>query len=135
MTSTESNARALARIIEHGAQSTLSEQPSFYDVLCGERGEFRLDHKTCFNGQVYAHFLDPNKYWNGANWTLWTQRIDDAAAENASILHNNWVVGLPAKTQRIQKAGLVYFDPKFEICLYNYSRQERRMLFQMRGEI
>jgi hypothetical protein len=134
MSSSESNIAALAQVIQHAAQSTLSEQPSFYDVLCGERGQFRIDDKSCFNGQVVTHFLDPKRYWNGANWTHWIQQLDEQPNASGLILHNNWIVGLPAKMKRVLEAGLVYFDPKLEICLYNYSRQERSMLLEARGE-
>lgn len=109
----------LSRILEHAASSQLSEQPSFYDVLCGEHGEYRLDNKTCFNGDLYTHFLDPRVFRNGANWTYWVQNRADEGAPAAAILHNNWIKGLAAKQERLEAAGLAYFDPELEICRYD----------------
>jgi len=117
--SSASTVTGLSRILEHAASSQLSEQPSFYDVLCGEQGEYRLDNKTCFNGDLYTHFLDPRVFRNGANWTYWVQNRADEGAPAAAILHNNWIKGLAAKQERLEAAGLAYFDPELEICRYD----------------
>lgn len=50
--SNEKMIRAFELITEHAAKSNGSEQPSFYHVLCGPEGEFRVGRSHCNNTEI-----------------------------------------------------------------------------------
>ena len=60
--------RAFVAIVEHAGRSELSEQPSFYAVLCGEKGEHVDGERACENPRVPARtlMLSRRVYPNGA---------------------------------------------------------------------
>jgi hypothetical protein len=60
--------KAFEAIVEHARHSELSEQPSFYAVLCGENGELADGLRACENPRVPARtlMLSRRVYPNGA---------------------------------------------------------------------
>lgn len=40
---------ALEAVVAHAAKSKDTEQPSFYTVLCGDNGKFRVGDRQCYN--------------------------------------------------------------------------------------
>ena len=58
-----SSLSAMSAIVVHAAGSQSTEQPSFYAVLCGERGQFRAGNTTCRppGWNLTVQFLDRNR--------------------------------------------------------------------------
>ncbi|CAM6097142.1 unnamed protein product [Calypogeia fissa] len=112
---------AFEGIIKHGATSDKSEQPSFYDVLCGEGGKYTVGIDTCVepNLNITVHFLDPVKYPNGAFRSLWQHKDVRSACktQGCKILHNNWVPGRQKKLNRQMASGLWDYDAATRMCL------------------
>ncbi|KAI5077958.1 hypothetical protein GOP47_0007782 [Adiantum capillus-veneris] len=71
-----STVAAFEMIVKHASMSNMSEQPSFYDVLCGESGRHRLGDSMCLEPEtnVTTHFLDRELFPNGAFKDLWERR-------------------------------------------------------------
>eukprot|EP00040_Diaphanoeca_grandis_P002741 m.22583 g.22583 ORF g.22583 m.22583 type:complete len:761 (+) comp13861_c0_seq1:146-2428(+) len=129
-----------AMIVKHASETKLSEQPSFYMVLCGgKEGKYKVGSHQCnfsmtpdYEGYVagdktllLVQFLDRTKYPNGAvnstkNSSELMWGVNDLASnpENLVILHNNWVQLKSAKVQRMVEQGLWYYDRDMEICRY-----------------
>lgn len=61
--------------MKHAETSGLSEQPSFYDILCGKGGSNRVSNSTCVepDTNVTVHFLDRDHFPNGAYQNLWQE--------------------------------------------------------------
>jgi len=94
----ENTKKAFWNIVKHAANSSLSEQPSFYSVLCGDNGEYRTSDNTCFNGYVSTKFLSRELFPNGA--MIWNRTFN---LQNSIIVHSNWVSGYYVKlTKMIQ---------------------------------
>ncbi|KAK4538776.1 hypothetical protein CDCA_CDCA20G4801 [Cyanidium caldarium] len=110
---------AFERIVAQAARSPLTEQPSFYDVLCGATGEHRLGDSHCLDAVLHTRFLDREQYPHGAHWHRVLQRLHDRGADDIVVLHNNWVSGLSAKIQRLQAAGLWFYRADEERCTYH----------------
>ncbi|BBN14553.1 beta-arabinofuranosyltransferase [Marchantia polymorpha subsp. ruderalis] len=111
---------AFSNIVQHAANSEKSEQPSFYDVLCGNGGIYTVGNDLCvqpiFN--VTVHFLDPAKYPNGAFQRLWEKKNvrEVCEAQGCRVLHNNWVSGRKKKLERQFTTGLWDYDAKTRLC-------------------
>jgi hypothetical protein len=62
----------MEKVVKHAATSNLSEQPSFYDTLCGEGGSYRISDNSCVEPEtnLTVHFLDRNLFPNGAYLNL-----------------------------------------------------------------
>eukprot|EP00850_Spirogloea_muscicola_P016831 SM000140S00580 [mRNA] locus=s140:8125:11007:- [translate_table: standard] len=109
-------------IVRHAAATNLSEQPSFYEVLCGPYPErpFRLGYDKCVHAgtNLTIQFLPRHKYPNGAAWGLWDE--DDVrgtcAVHGCLVLHNNWKLGKDAKLARQVDKGLWELDNADIIC-------------------
>ncbi|KAL0421436.1 UNVERIFIED_CONTAM: Beta-arabinofuranosyltransferase RAY1 [Sesamum latifolium] len=101
---------ALEKVVKHAAKSNLSEQPSFYDTLCGEGGSYRLGHDRCLEPEtnLVVHFLNRDLFPNGAYQGLWEEKdIKKACKERGClILHNNWISGRRKKLERQVLSGL-----------------------------
>lgn len=110
--------------MKHALASELSEQPSFYDVLCGEGGTNRLGDDRCFEPEtnLTIQFLDRNRFPNGAYQGLWEK--DDVKAACAKkgciILHNNWISGREKKLERQLLSGLWEYDSSTRLCLQDW---------------
>jgi len=109
---------AFRAISNHSMHTNLSEQPSFYDVLCGEN-RYREGSDACLlpNG-LRTIFLDRDVYPNGKHRDLWEAPdvVANARRIGAKILHNNWIVGGPSKLKR-QKVWW-HFDKERMMCRY-----------------
>ncbi|CAI5501533.1 unnamed protein product [Closterium sp. Naga37s-1] len=92
---------AFEAITAHAAATKLSEQPSFYDVLCGEAGEL-----------VAA----------GAVHGLWEQKdVRRACAKvGCSILHNNWISGREEKMRRFLANDMWHYDAERRMCVWEW---------------
>ncbi|KAK4402736.1 Beta-arabinofuranosyltransferase RAY1 [Sesamum angolense] len=95
---------ALEKVVKHAAKSNLSEQPSFYDTLCGEGGSYRLGDDKCLEPEtdLVVHFLNRDLFPNGAYQGLWEEKdIKKACKERGClVLHNNWISGRRKKLER-----------------------------------
>ncbi|CAL1395207.1 unnamed protein product [Linum trigynum] len=105
---------AIEKVVNHASTSTLSEQPIFYDVLCGEGGLNRISDDRCLEPvtNVTVHFLDRNLFPNGAYLDLWEKPNVREACMNKScfVLHNNWINGRLKKLERQVLSGLWEYD-------------------------
>ncbi|KAL8037775.1 hypothetical protein ABFX02_11G059900 [Erythranthe guttata] len=115
---------ALHKVVEHAANSNLSEQPSFYDTLCGEGGSYRLGDNQCLEPEtkLLVHFLDRDLFPNGAYRGLWEERDTKKACLeiNCFILHNNWINGRKKKLERQVLSGLWDYDINTRMCLQSW---------------
>nr|CAD1834424.1 unnamed protein product [Ananas comosus var. bracteatus] len=70
---------AMEMVVKHASTSNLSEQPSFYDVLCGEGGVNRVGNDQCYEPKtsLTVFFLDRNFFPNGAYMGFWRSRMCD----------------------------------------------------------
>lgn len=112
---------AFEKIVKHASASNMSEQPSFYDVLCGESGRHRLGDLHCLEPEtnVTTHFLDRQLFPNGAFNDLWEQKnVSEACRiQGCFVLHNNWVSGRQRKFARQFASGLWDYDANNRICV------------------
>ena len=119
---------ALEAIVQHASESHLTEQPSFYIVLCGGRGgNTKVGDDGCIytappshanqdrhegRRTLFVKFLDRSRYPNGATVSatnasslLWDlDRLSDND-ESLVILHNNWIKGIGGKVERLVNHG------------------------------
>ncbi|CAI5459043.1 unnamed protein product [Closterium sp. Yama58-4] len=137
----------LTAVVKHAAHSRLSEQPSFYDVLCGEHGERRVGSDACqWTNGLRVVFLPRQQFPNGAVYQLWGPREGDAgsgqgevvsgavgqgevvSAGSASareecerrgcvILHNNWIAGYDSKVSRMKSHKLCAAEVRLDAAL------------------
>eukprot|EP01018_Ginkgo_biloba_P023351 Gb_30925 [translate_table: standard] len=115
---------ALDKIVKHAALSDMSEQPSFYDILCGEGGVHRVGDYLCVEPEtnLTVHFLDRNKFPNGAYKGLWEKgNVEGICKEQGCIvLHNNWISGRKRKLERQVLSGLWDYDVSSRMCLQSW---------------
>lgn len=111
---------ALEKVVKHAANSNLSEQPSFYDTLCGEGGYNRIDDSRCLEPQtnVTVQFLDRDLFPNGAYKDLWQEsNVKEACLmKGCFIIHNNWISGRRKKLERQVPSGLWEYDMSTRMC-------------------
>ncbi|KAL5203199.1 hypothetical protein ABZP36_014151 [Zizania latifolia] len=123
---------AMEMIVKHATNSGLSEQPSFYDVLCGEDGANRIGGDKCLepNTNLVVVFLSRDLFPNGAYRGLWERHDVLSACRELGcfIIHNNWVRGRRKKLQRQMASGLWDYDPSSRLCLQNWSDASRLSL-------
>eukprot|EP00043_Microstomoeca_roanoka_P014979 m.149237 g.149237 ORF g.149237 m.149237 type:complete len:754 (-) comp16155_c1_seq1:177-2438(-) len=126
---------AMQQIVAHAASSTMTEQPSFYIILCGGKEGANVvgDNKCHYrppadmmestvggndNTLLEVEFLDRTLYPNGNVGGYWDYPDVRKVNPDIVILHNNWIKGLRAKTQRLVERKLWFFDREKEICAY-----------------
>ncbi|XP_062110408.1 beta-arabinofuranosyltransferase RAY1 isoform X1 [Humulus lupulus] len=111
---------AMEKVVKHAANSGLSEQPSFYDTLCGENGSTRLGDNRCIEPEsnLTVYFLDRNLFPNGACQGFWqTKNVTAACAKKGCfVLHNNWISGRQKKLERQVFSGLWEYDMGTRMC-------------------
>ena len=122
---------AMEQIVLHAAASTLTEQPSFYMVLCGgKEGKFKKGDSQCLypgpDGKsqndrtppLLVDYLSRDLYPAGAYKSLWD---DEGIRHNTElvILHNNWISGMKNKIQRLIDRRLWYYNREKLICSYD----------------
>ncbi|XP_059290663.1 beta-arabinofuranosyltransferase RAY1 [Lycium ferocissimum] len=117
---------ALEKVVKHAANSNLSEQPSFYDTLCGEGGYNRIDDSRCLEPQtnLTVQFLDRDLFPNGAYKDLWQERnVKEAClVKGCFIIHNNWISGRRKKLERQVPSGLWEYDMSTSMCLQTWHK-------------
>lgn len=121
----KSNARTIKgfkNVIKYASKSKMSEQPCFYDVLCGKKGELSVGDDEChYKDGMKIKLLDRHKYPNGLTNHIWntTGGVGSIKATwpDLVILHNNWVKG-GEKKPRFQRHGFVLYDSSTELCTY-----------------
>ncbi|XP_019703111.1 beta-arabinofuranosyltransferase RAY1 [Elaeis guineensis] len=117
---------AMEMVVRHASSSDLSEQPSFYDVLCGEGGVNRVGDDRCRepSTNLTVFFLDRNFFPNGAYKGLWEKPDVRSACMKLGclILHNNWISGRKKKLERQVLSGLWDYDPSSRLCLHSWHR-------------
>uniref|UniRef100_A0A3Q7GF67 Nucleotide-diphospho-sugar transferase domain-containing protein n=1 Tax=Solanum lycopersicum TaxID=4081 RepID=A0A3Q7GF67_SOLLC len=117
---------ALEKVVEHAANSNLSEQPSFYDMLCGEGGYNRIDDSRCLepHTNLTVQFLDRDLFPNGAYKDLWQERnVKEACLmKGCFIIHNNWISGRRKKLERQVPSGLWEYDMSTRMCLQTWHK-------------
>ncbi|MCO5566619.1 hypothetical protein L7F22_020296 [Adiantum nelumboides] len=115
---------AFEMIVKHASMSNMSEQPSFYDVLCGQSGQHRVGGLLCLELEtnVTTHFSNRDLFPNGAFKELWERRnVSEACIlQGCFVLHNNWVSGRSRKFARQIASGLWDHDVTNRICLRNW---------------
>ncbi|CAI0390437.1 unnamed protein product [Linum tenue] len=111
---------AIEKVVNHASTSTLSEQPSFYDMLCGEGGSNRISDDRCLEPEtnITVHFLDRNLFPNGAYLDLWEKpNVREACMKQGCfVLHNNWISGRLKKLERQVLSGLWEYDSSKRMC-------------------
>ena len=119
---------ALEKVVQHAATSNLSEQPSFYDTLCGEGGSNRVGHNECLEPEtnLTVHFLDTILFPNGAYQGIWESKKVGETCENKGcfILHNNWISGRSKKLERQVLSGLWDYDVSSRMCLQRWQKSK-----------
>ncbi|CAA7404798.1 unnamed protein product [Spirodela intermedia] len=112
---------AFAKVVKHASTSNMSEQPSFYDILCGVGGTHRTSDEHCVEPETNLRviFLDRNLFPNGAFRSLWLERDVRRACKalGCLILHNNWISGKDNKVKRQIRSGLWAYDVHSRMCL------------------
>ncbi|XP_062231880.1 beta-arabinofuranosyltransferase RAY1-like [Phragmites australis] len=116
---------AMEMIVKHATNSGLSEQPSFYDVLCGKDGRNRIGDNKCLepNTNLTVVFLNRDLFPNGAYKGLWEKHDVQSVCKELGcfIIHNNWINGRKKKLQRQMSSGLWDYDPSSRLCLQDWS--------------
>ncbi|GJT47501.1 beta-arabinofuranosyltransferase RAY1 isoform X1 [Tanacetum coccineum] len=102
--SDNSTIAALEKVVKHASTSNLSEQPSFYDTLCGLNGSYRVGDDMCLEPEtnLTVRFLDRNLFPNGAYRDLWdSSNVSSTCMDmGCFVLHNNWISGRQKKLER-----------------------------------
>ncbi|KAK9063484.1 hypothetical protein SSX86_017354 [Deinandra increscens subsp. villosa] len=119
---------AFKKVVKHASLSNLSEQPSFYDTLCGLNGSYRLNDDTCQEPEtnLTVHFLDRNLFPNGAYRDLWDSSNVSSTCTSIGcfVLHNNWISGRQKKLERQVSSGLWEYDTSTRMCLQSWQRSK-----------
>lgn len=107
-------------IIDYASKSRMSEQPCFYDVICGKQGELRTGNDSCVYKGSTVKLLDRTLYPNGITQDIWNVRAGTMsdAFPNIFIVHNNWVKGAHGKWERFHRHGYIFFDRENGLCFY-----------------
>ncbi|CAH8257745.1 unnamed protein product [Arabidopsis lyrata] len=112
---------AMEKVVKHAATSGLSEQPSFYDTLCGEGGIYRVGDDKCLEPEtnLTVHFLDRELFPNGAYGDLWLKEDvrGECEKKHCFVLHNNWISGRLKKLERQMMKGLWEYDASMRMCV------------------
>lgn len=123
----------MEKVAKHAARSNLSEQPSFYDTLCGEGGSYRLGDDRCLEPEtnLTVHFLDRDLFPNGAYQNLWEKKKWKSAClkKDCFILHNNWISGRRKKLMRQVLSGLWSYDISSRMCLHSWQKTKLTSFF------
>lgn len=112
--------RGFENIVRYAAKSRMSEQPCFYDVLCGKDGELRVGQDECLYKGMKIVLLDRDLYPNGVTRSLWDFTGGSILVKRPKtiILHNNWVKGTDAKFERLDRHRLRMYNDRDGLCRY-----------------
>lgn len=120
-------ARANGRLIEvfedvirYAAKSKMSEQPCFYDVICGKEGERKVGTDGCEYKGTTTKLLDRTLYPNGVSLGMWNVSAGsiESTFVDVMIVHNNWIKGHDAKWERFKRHGYIFHDEATGLCRY-----------------
>lgn len=119
--SEETTIKAFEAIVGHAMGTRMTEQPSFYDVLCGENGERRVGTTECkMENGLRVIFLSHVRFPNGYVMRHWED--DDPAnscrKQGCVLLHNNFISGKENKLLRLVLNRLWYYDVPLRMCLH-----------------
>ncbi|CAN8062256.1 unnamed protein product [Agarophyton chilense] len=112
--------QAFEDIILFASKSRMSEQPCFYDVMCGKEGQRAEGGDTCkYNGMI-VKLLNRHLYPNGITDGIWDTTPGKIPEKfpHLFILHNNWVKGADGKRDRFERHGFILYDRESELCVY-----------------
>lgn len=112
--------KAFEDIIQFASKSKMSEQPCFYDVMCGKEGQTAIGNDRCqYNGMV-VRLLDRHVYPNGITDGIWDTPPGKIPQKfpHLYILHNNWVKGADGKRERFERHNFILYDTEAELCIY-----------------
>lgn len=129
---------AMEKVVKHAENSGMSEQPSFYDTLCGENGSKRVGDDKCLEPEtnLTVQFLDRNLFPNGAYLELWNRKKEvRPACEKLGcfVLHNNWINGRQRKLERQVSSGLWEYDTATRMCLPRREKRKKLEKIPMRS--
>ena len=112
--------RGFEDVIKYASRSRMSEQPCFYDVLCGKQGETAVGDNGCEYQGMIVKLLDRHVYPNGITDGIWDVEPGTIPKKfpHLFILHNNWVKGAHGKQARFEKHGFILYDKQTELCVY-----------------
>ncbi len=134
---------AFEAIVNHARSSSMTEQPSFYIVLCGgkdgvnTKGDsaciYHADSAAVAVGadggdageptaaaELEVQFLNRLHFPNGAVGQLWEVAANMTVTNpEVVILHDNWIRGLQAKVRRLVEQRLWWYDRDGEMCDYS----------------
>lgn len=110
---------AFTAIVQHAKKSKLTEQPSFWDILCSGRENPQFNDDCVWKDRLKVVVLDRWLYPNGKIFGIWNSSDIVHDYPDLRILHNNWIHGQPAKIARAKSRNLWFFDENNGICLYS----------------
>lgn len=116
--------QALTAIVRHAFKTSVSEQPSFFDVLCGSKGNHRVGDNECNWKGLQVIFLDRRFYPNGAVFkTIWNHSLEFHSDEFSEfkILHNNWISGTDKKLDRLHRIGSWFVSEDEISCRWSWN--------------
>lgn len=59
-----------------------------------------------------------SRFANGGNRTMWRElSYPDRVPEGMSLVHNNWIAGHAAKSQRFHERGMLMYDAPNDRCV------------------
>lgn len=119
--SNERTLRGFHDVIAFASRSKMSEQPCFYDVLCGKKGERTVGSDGCrYDNGMTVRTLDRNWYPNGVTKGIWNTTDGQISTRFPELvaLHNNWVKG-DQKQPRFNQHGFVFYNNRTELCVYD----------------
>lgn len=129
--SSESTIQAFTQIVDHARTSPLSEQPSFYTILCGDDMRYTVGLSDCINTDLHVNtrLLDRAIYPNGAMTEI-VRGVTPSSQDDVAIVHFNWLEGHDAKVDSHIKAEMWMLDDHAQ-CMYEYGEMKKE---QEKGE-
>lgn len=113
---------ALEAIIKHAKVhgNELSEQPSFYQTLCGKKQENVVGDNECLFKGTRVIFMSQRLHPNGGIYKLWREKNATKACleMGCASLHNNFIRGGEGKKKRLLRQRLWVWDERKRLCLY-----------------
>lgn len=121
--SSPSTVEAFEQITDHARRSTLSEQPSFYTILCGDELQYVQGPRDCLNTKipVKTRLLSRQVYPNGAMTDV-IRGVTPTSEDKVAIVHFNWLEGHENKVQSFVNASMWMLD-EHDQCLYDLPRR------------
>lgn len=115
------------QITEHARKSTLSEQPSFYTILCGDQLQYVSGPRDCLNTEipVKTRLLSRKIYPNGA-MTEVIHGVTPDSPDKVAIVHFNWLEGHENKVQSFVNASMWMLGESGE-CRYDLGHKRQQL--------